>query len=144
MTHIKGECLKKKEFDIKDIKDAIKGSAGIMSIIASKLKCDWSVAKKYVYMYPETVQALQDEKEAAIDLAEKVVMKELSTGDIQTAKWYLSTIGRDRGYGDEVKITGKLEIDDTDIDKKIDDLLKLREAEIKAIIPKRKKKPVDN
>ena len=44
------------------------------------------------------MDAVKAEKEAMLDLAENAVYKELSNGDVRTAKWYLKMKGKERGY----------------------------------------------
>jgi hypothetical protein len=93
-----------RNFTIEQILEAIKNSAGLMTIIAKKLDCEWHIAKKYVLMFDETKQALQDEIEKTKDLAEKVVFDAINNKDVQVAKWYLQTIGKDRGYSDNLNL----------------------------------------
>lgn len=88
----------------KDIKKAIDGSAGIINNIAKKLNIAWNSARKYIEADPELKQLLADEIEKNIDKAENVILNALNEGDIQTAKWYLGTIGKQRGYTEKQEI----------------------------------------
>jgi hypothetical protein len=90
----------------KEVLDAIKGSGAIMSTVARHLSVDWHTAKKYCNKWEETRRALENETEHTIDLAEITVLKGIETGDIQAAKWYLSTKGKKRGYSERHEITG--------------------------------------
>ncbi len=83
---------------------AIKSSGAIMSTIASRLQVDWHTAKKYCNEYEETKQALKDETEKTIDMAESALLESIKGGDVQAAKWYLSTKGKSRGYSEKHEI----------------------------------------
>lgn len=86
---------------------AIKGSAGIRSTIAVRLGCCWNTADKLSKKWPETVQAMQDEREMILDMSETTILKSVKEGDTGSAKWLLSTLGKDRGYVERQELTGK-------------------------------------
>ena len=90
----------KKGISIKELLKAIDGSAGIVNTIASRLNCHWKTAKTHIEQHPEAIERMQSEREKNIDKAESVIMKALDEMDIQTAKWYLATIGKARGYAE--------------------------------------------
>ena len=92
--------------DQKDIIEAIKYSGGIMSNIARRLGVNWHTADTWVKQYDETKQALQDESEAILDLAESTLFRSIKDGNSQDAKWLLSTKGKNRGYNERQEITG--------------------------------------
>jgi len=87
--------------------EAIKGSGGIISTIAKRLDCNWATAKKLISRWPDAEVAYRDEKEQLTDMAETTLLSAIRAGDIQAAKWYLSTIGKDRGYSERHEVTGK-------------------------------------
>jgi transposase len=84
--------------------EAIHGSGAILNTIAKRLNVSWHTAKKYCDEYEETRQALQDETEKTIDMAESTLLKSIESGDIQAAKWYLSTKGKKRGYSEKLEL----------------------------------------
>lgn len=90
----------------KAIIEAIKDSGGIMSTIARRLGVTWHTADTWVKQYNETKQALQDEREAILDLAESTLFRNIKDGNSQDAKWLLSTMGKNRGYSERQEITG--------------------------------------
>jgi transposase-like protein len=92
------------------ILEAIKDSGGIMSTIARKLGVTWHTADSWFRESGELMEALKDEKETILDMAESTVLKRIKEGDEQSAKWYLSKIGKLRGYGDSVAIEGGIQI----------------------------------
>lgn len=77
-----------------------------MSNIARKLDVTWHTADSWVKQYDETKQALQDEREAILDLAESTLFRNIKDGNSQDAKWLLSTMGKNRGYSERHEITG--------------------------------------
>ncbi|MDR1582910.1 MAG: hypothetical protein LBS55_06560 [Prevotellaceae bacterium] len=83
---------------------AIKDSGGIVSNISEKLKCDWHTANKYINMYEETKLAIVAESESLLDNAEMALHNLISQGDAMMIRYYLSTKGKKRGYGEERKI----------------------------------------
>ena len=89
--------------------DAIPGSGGIITTIAKRVGCDWHTAKKYIDEYATVKQAYQDEVEKIGDLAETTLIKSIRDGDVSSAKFYLTTKARGRGYVQktETEITGK-------------------------------------
>jgi len=96
---------------------AIPGSAGIISIIARRVGCDWNTAKKYVTQYPTVAAAYQAEIETPLDTAESVVIRNIQLAakqqqeadapvDSTDAKWYLTMKGKNRGYSTRQEISG--------------------------------------
>jgi hypothetical protein len=97
-------------YKAQDFIDAIPGTGGIVSVIAKRVGCAWHTAKKYIVEYATVTEAYQDECEAITDLAETTVIKSIKDGDTQTAKWYLTMKGRNRGYA----MTQRQELTGTD------------------------------
>lgn len=87
----------------KEVLNAIKDSAGIMSVIARRLNCNWNTARTYCNKWESTKLALQDETETTLDNAELKLIDAIKAGDTNLIKWYLSTKGKDRGYTTEIK-----------------------------------------
>ena len=102
--------LKKKE-----LLEAIKGSRGIISTIAARLHCEWHTVDTAIKMYPECMQALQDENETMLDFVEGKAAERIKDGDGAMIRFYLATKGRKRGYTYE----DKLEDDDASEDSAI-------------------------
>lgn len=103
--------------------NAIKDSAGIISTIAKRLDVCWVTCKKLIDSKDIYIQYLREEIEKNIDKAESVILQALDDGDIQTAKWYLQTIGKQRGYSELNNINLSANIK-TDIQKLSDEELK--------------------
>jgi hypothetical protein len=77
-----------------------------MSTIARKLNCDWSTAQKYIKLDEVARQALSDEEETVLDMCESTLLQSIKEKDVQSAKWYLSTKGKKRGYSERHEVTG--------------------------------------
>lgn len=85
-------------FKKQSILEAVKGSNGNMSVIASRLGCDWHVAKNNVERFPETTVAFNDETEKMGDFVESKGYELVKKGDGQMIRYYLSTKFKNRGY----------------------------------------------
>ena len=95
-----------RNFSKKEVLKAVGGSAGIMSTVARRLSCDWHTAARYCNKWKETKIALADESEKVLDLAEAKLYEAIDSGDVQSAKWLLSTKGKKRGFSERHEITG--------------------------------------
>lgn len=57
--------------------------------------------------FPELKEAFEDERESAIDFAESRLMSGINSGDPESIRFFLRTIGRRRGYGDRMEVSGE-------------------------------------
>jgi len=96
--------ISRRNFSREQVLAAIDGSGGIVSAVAKRLGCDWNTARKYINLWETTKKAFEDERNRLLDMAEATVFKAIKGGDVQTAKWVLSRLGRSRGYGDAVDV----------------------------------------
>ncbi len=97
-----------KNYTEKEILDAISGSGAIMTGISNRLECDWHTAKKHIEKYESCKQALLNEREKTLDLAESVLYTSIKGGNTQDAKWLLSTVGKKRGFTEKTEIDHNL------------------------------------
>ncbi len=88
-----------KGYTEKKVLAAIKGSGGIITTISNRLGSDWHTAKKLTQKWELTKQAVRDERETILDMSESTVLKSIKEGNTQDAKWLLSSLAKDRGYG---------------------------------------------
>lgn len=96
---------------------AIKGSGGVISVIADTLGVAWHTANKAIEENEGAKQALENEMERRLDLSESVLIRNIEMAEAQQskgffadtsdAKWYLSKKGKHRGYVDRQEVTGK-------------------------------------
>lgn len=89
---------------------AISGSGGIVTTIAARVGCTWNTAKKYIDTDPTVAQAYADEREKVLDRCESVLITSINDGNTQDAKWLLTKMGKHRGFGDAVDVTGNVTI----------------------------------
>jgi len=95
-----------KGYTEKKVLAAIKGSGGIITTISNRLGSDWHTAKKLTQQWQSTRDAYKDERETILDMSESTLLKSIKDGDTQSAKWMLSTLGRERGFNDRLEIVG--------------------------------------
>lgn len=123
----------KDQYKAEDFIKAIQGSGGIISVIASRVGCQWHTAKKYIEEYTTVKQAYDNECEQIIDISESVVIGNIKYAaklqadakipvDSGDAKWWLTKKGKGRGFGDKL-----------DIDLKSFDITKLSTEQLERI-----------
>jgi len=95
--------MAKTKYTAKQFIEAIKGSGGIISTVATRMDCEWRTAKKYIENSPSVQAAYQDELEKVNDMAVGVLIKSIRDGDIASAKWWLSRKRREE-FGESVEI----------------------------------------
>ena len=95
-----------KGYTEKKVLAAIKSSGGIITTISNRIGCEWHTAKNLVNRWESTKQAYKDERETILDMSESTLLKSIKDGDTQSAKWMLSTLGRERGFNDRLEIVG--------------------------------------
>ena len=95
---------KVKDYTEKDILEAIYNSSGIVSNIAESLKCSWGTAKIYIDKYPSCIEALNDENESILDLAENKMLELIEEKDDKMIRYLLSTKGKKRGYTEKTEV----------------------------------------
>ena len=82
----------------KEVLEAINGSLGIISTIAKRLGCESRTAKRLIDKWQETKDALIDEQELVLDLADTGLYDALIKKEQWAIKFVLSTKGQSRGY----------------------------------------------
>ena len=105
-----------KGYTEKKLLEANKGSGGIVTTRANRLGSPWHTAKGLTEKWESTKQAVRDERETILDMSESTVLKSIKEGNTQDAKWLLSSLAKDRGYG----VDGERQNDDRTLTLKID------------------------
>lgn len=82
---------------------AIKGSCGIVSFIAQKLKCTRKTVYRYLDEFPAINEAYVEEREAMLDTAEHALHSLIKGGDLGAICFYLKCQGKRRGYVEKEK-----------------------------------------
>jgi len=91
-------------YKAQDFISVIPGSGGIIATIAERVGCTWKTAHKYVNELATVREAYLDECETVNDKAESTLITAIESGDVSSAKWWL-TKKRKPQFGDAVDIT---------------------------------------
>lgn len=84
--------------------EAITNTQGLISKIKRNLEkikrqhYAWETVEKYAHKWPSCEDAIREEKETMLDVAENNVFIALNSKDLATSKWYLKMKGQERGY----------------------------------------------
>jgi len=100
--------MSKKKYSTDEIVAAMEGTGGIVSQLSRRLSVTWHTAKGYTAQNKACRLAWEAEREKALDLAESALLKAIQGGEQWAVKFFLSTIGKGRGYSErhEVEATG--------------------------------------
>ena len=93
---------------------ACKDSGAIITLIAKRLSCDRHTVYNFIKANPEMLKYLDDARDSALDIAESKILssivKATPVGDMEDVKWYLSRIGKKRGFADkDINITNAIQ-----------------------------------
>ena len=78
--------------------EAIRGSGGLVSIVARRLGCSRATVYRYVSRFPAVAEALESEREVLLDVAEAGLFDRVDAGDLDAIIVALRTLGKVRGY----------------------------------------------
>ena len=121
-----------------EIIDALQKTGGVISETAKLLELS-SVAsfRARVRSTPALQEALDEIREQTKDLAEGNVISALKSGDKDMSKWYLASLGRDRGYGNraEIDLNARVTVQKRDLGKLSDEELDALETTLEKIEP---------
>jgi len=90
----------------KKIKSAIGGSGGIIQVVAKKcgVSRTWMSITLHKPQNANLLELIQEEREKLLDMTESKLISEIKEGYFPAIKWYLTTQGKDRGYGDKQEV----------------------------------------
>lgn len=74
---------------------------------------------KWIDKDPEFKQAFEDAKEALVDRAEETVHKSIKEGDVESAKFLLERLGKDRGWQKTLNVKAEISVHAADIIKQV-------------------------
>lgn len=89
-------------YTVAQLIEAARGSRGIKARVARRLGCHWETVDNYAKRYPSFAAALEIERQQLVDEAEIGLAERVQAGDWQAITYTLSTLGRDRGYGQRI------------------------------------------
>lgn len=76
----------------------IKGSAAIITEIASRLGCSRKCVYSWLDRDPGIKEAFEQEKESTLDLAEEKLIEQIKEGNLTAIIFFLKCRGKNRGY----------------------------------------------
>ena len=91
--------LKPIKFKEMDVVKAIQETDGYITYTAKKLKCTYNTLKNFIEKSKTCQEALLVAKECILDLAEKTLVDKMRDGNLDATKFYLTSKGKERGYG---------------------------------------------
>ena len=92
------------KFTVEEVIAAVKKNRGILTLAAKELGCARQTLHNYVNRYPTVAQAVSDERESLLDLAEGSLFEQVRKGNITAIIFTLKTIGKHRGYVERQEI----------------------------------------
>lgn len=108
---------------------ALEATGGLIAPAARRLGVSRQTVYRATQTYPTVKQALDDAREALLDVAEDNIFRAASEGDVPTSKWLLERLGRDRGYVLRVE-NETLSFSASEVSKMSDDELEHRRREL--------------
>jgi hypothetical protein len=95
----------KHAFAASDIAAALRATAGIKTAAAKHAGCSVDTIDRYIRDYPTVAAAAQQARSGIVDRAESILVQRLNRGEWDAAKFVLTTLGKDRGWGHSVDVT---------------------------------------
>ncbi len=83
------------KFTVAQFIEAIPGTGGIISAVASRIGCDWHTARKYIDNHITIKQAWDSERRRITDKAQHNIIKAINDGDLMMSKWWLQVMDPD-------------------------------------------------
>ena len=85
---------------------ALEKHKGLVSKAAKALRCSRQTVMNYAARYPEVREAMDDAREAMLDVAESKLFDAVRKGQPWAVCFYLKTQGKKRGYIERQEFTG--------------------------------------
>lgn len=95
----------KPQFSVKDVADALIANAGIKTAAAKRVGCSVDTIDRYIERYPTVREAYEQARVGIVDMAESILIGKLNAREWDAAKFVLTTIGKDRGWGQSVDVS---------------------------------------
>ena len=92
---------------IEQIAQALKATGGFITMAATKLNVTHSAVSQRVSKSKKLQKVITRIQAENLDLSESGLIKHLKDENLNAIKYYLSNKGRERGYGQNIELTGK-------------------------------------
>lgn len=104
----KGDVMvgRKPRLSVARTEEALRAAGGIKAVAARMLNVHRATLYRFLTVHPRLVELALELDEEIKDIAEAKVIQAIRDGDMQTARWYLETKGKDRGYSRRFEQTG--------------------------------------
>lgn len=89
--------------------EAIRGSGGLLCEIAARCGVHRATVRVWRDADVEIAQAIEAERESVTDVAEQNLVTAIRGGDIHASKYWLSTIGKSRGFTTQTEIKAEVQ-----------------------------------
>ena len=99
-------ALRPAAYTPEQIIEALRKTKGLIGLAADELKCDRKTIYNHVKRSAAVREALESVRERNLDVAESKLLGAIDGGESWAITYYLSRIGRERGYGDRNELTG--------------------------------------
>jgi hypothetical protein len=86
--------------------EAVRRAQGHVSLAAHMLGLDFSTVYKMAKRVPSVAQAIREEREKMLDVAEAQVYRKVKEGDNTMTIFFLKTQGKHRGWVERQEVTG--------------------------------------
>jgi hypothetical protein len=83
---------------------ALKQSRGLISAAARAIGCSHQTIRNYIDRYPEVAEAVIEQREHLVDMAELQLWNRIHEGDTTAIIFTLKTLGKDRGYVEKAQV----------------------------------------
>ena len=91
------------KFTVTQICQALDSTRGMITLAADRLRCSPSTIYNYIDRHPRIQELIDAHNERMVDKAEYNLTDKIEEGDLGAIKYVLSTKGKKRGYGEEMK-----------------------------------------
>lgn len=88
---------------------AIIGSGGLLQEIAARCSVHRATVRQWRDTDPEVAAAIEAERESVTDSAESNLVTAIRAGDLHASKYWLSTIGRSRGFTTRTEVEAEVQ-----------------------------------
>ena len=99
-------ALRPSSYKSEDIIAALQRAKGLVGLAADELKCDRKTIYNHINKSAAVRAALESVRGRNLDIAENKLLEAIDRGELAAITYYLSRIGRERGYGDRNELTG--------------------------------------
>lgn len=94
----------RRKFLVSQVAEALQKSHGLQKLAAEELHCSRRTIANYVKEHPTVAEAYDEAREVVLDVAESKLYKAINDGKEWAIKFYLSTVGKSRGYTQKQEI----------------------------------------